>query len=191
MVGVGWEEGQPSVFTCGSVLFPVRVFKVNTKVSSQMLDDVTLHDSRPAQLQGLNSAYSLSTEGYCSLLLLLQLLISVPLSWKHFTNYKSTYEPGHACGFMWTAGSGVISEDVCVAIASRDRTGKRNRDSIQTQCPHRIASFGSGLRLVLFHLVRFSFLAWPLHLDKNIIRELGLVPVSACENFVPRLTSPS
>ena len=123
----------------------VRVYQVNTKVSSQMLDDVTLHESRPAQLQGSNSAYSLSAEGNCSLLLLLQLLFSVPLSWKHFTNYKTTYEPGHACGFMWTAGRASPMKSVMKGVQMcawpmqvEIQKENRNRDSVQMHCSHHI-----------------------------------------------------
>ena len=95
----GWYYEAWSVV---SVLVLVRVRKVNTKVSSQMLDVVTLSRLEPAQLHRYGLSVLAEYRGTLSLLLLLQLLISAPLSWKHFTNYKSTYEPIHACEFMWT-----------------------------------------------------------------------------------------
>ena len=87
---------------------------------------VCVHLSRlePAQLHRYGLSVLAEYRGTLSLLLLLQLLISAPLSWKHFTNYKSTYEPIHACEFMWTVScalSGVCRIGVCVQ--RRNRTG--------------------------------------------------------------------
>ena len=108
---------------CASVCLSVRPV-----VSVLVLVRVLFHDSNQRNSKDVDSAYSLSAEGHCSLLLLLQLLISASLSWKQFTKYKSNLWPIHASDFMWTVSCALsvtsVAEEVQVCVAAACREGK-------------------------------------------------------------------